>query len=71
MTKEKSKKSTKKKKKDVEEPVVQAPPVSVPEVVVRENPKTSLLPKTIAKPIEELSKRVKVLEELVAKLLGN
>lgn len=73
MAKEKTKKTTK-KKKAVEVPVDQPKPVSQtpsPAPVVKEAPaKSSLLPKSISKPIEELSKRVKVLEDLVAKLLG-
>ena len=71
MSKEKSKKSAKKKKKDVEQTPVETVQVPPSDVVIKETRKTSLVPKSIAKPLEELSKRVKALEELVAKLLGN
>ena len=73
MAKEKTKKTTK-KKKAVDVPVEQpksVPQVTAPAPVVKEAaPKSSLLPKSISKPIEELSRRVEVLEDLVLKLLG-
>ena len=72
MAKQKTKNTTKKKKVEVEVlPEVTPTKVETPSQVVKHTPqKSSLLPKSISKPIEDLSKRVKVLEDLVTKLLS-
>jgi len=74
MAKQKTKNTTKKKKVQVEV-LPEVTPTKVetpsPSSVVKHVPqKSSLLPKSISKPIEDLSKRVKVLEDLVTKLLS-
>ena len=70
--KTKEKKSKKKSKTDhnVSESVV--PPTSTPPVEEKRilNKKTSLLPNSISKPLEDLKRRVEVLEGVIAKILS-